>query len=291
MIPINRISIILCLLIFYVGNNKAHAQLWKYIGDTPEKEKAFEKELSKEASSVITRKSIAYGDTFSYDTRIYTINSFDGHPAKISLWEKPFNGHVFHIDIPGDHLVIGDFSGLAKVHHLSNDILEIVYSPRGGSDQGYDNVLLLGVDKGKFCVLMEILSVNEYEMPGEYGLYQLHLKLSGKTADNYQLALHIRDLVKSNKPKKSFDKSSYTLLKFDKTQHIFYNETKIMDTVAAMYDGIGNTKKYPMKGVYPRIKLGVYDYFFANRLWYAAGKDTTGRLILVPNTVNSKSKK
>jgi hypothetical protein len=289
----NRIVAILLVLIFYAGNHTAYAQLWRYLNDSPEAEKAADMALKKEAFSVITKRTIAYGDTFPYDVMTYAIRSFDGRPAKISLWEKPFHGHIFHIDLPGDKLIIPDFSGLAKVHHLSSDLLEIVYSPRGGSDQGYDNVLLLGVNKGKFCVVMEILSINEYEGLGEYGLYNLHLKLSGQSVNNYQLAIHIRDLLKSDKPKKSFDRSSNYILKFDKNLHIFYNEMRSMNAVVELYDTkTSKTKLRQIKGSYFVIKLGEYEYIFLNGGWCDIYKDhATGKYFFTPNSERPVHKK
>ncbi|WP_419701725.1 hypothetical protein [Mucilaginibacter sp. NFX135] len=289
----NRIAAVLLVLIFYAGNNTAYAQLWRYLNDSPGAEKAADMALKKEAFSVITKRIIAYGDTFSYDVMTYAIRSFDGRPAKISLWEKPFSDRIFHIDLPDDNLIIPDFYCLTRVRHLSNDILEIVYSPRGGSDQGFDNVLLLGVNKGKFSVVMEILSINEYDGPGEYGLYNLHLKLSGKNVNDYQLALHVRDLLKSDNPKKSFDRSGNYMLKFDKSLHIFYNEMRSMNAVVELYDTkTSKTKLRQIKGSYPVIKLGEYEYIFLNGLWYEVTKDhATGKYFFSPNSIRPGHKK
>ena len=287
----NRIVFALFLSILYFGSNTANAQLWRYLNDSPEAQRAAEMALNKEAISVITKPIVVYGDTLSYDIRTYSLQSFDGIPCEISLWERPFDRSVFHIDLPDDSLVINDFYSLSRVHHLSNNLLEIVYSPRGGSDQGFDHVLLLGVNKGKFCIVAEILSINEYAGPDEYGLYNLHLKLSGKSVDNYQLALHIRDLCKSTKPKKSFDRSSDFMLKFDKIKHIFYNETKLMDIVTQVYDVYeGKTKPLHIKGRYPAINLGEYKYLFIKGRWFSFYKrPETGVYYLTPNTVKAKS--
>lgn len=286
-----RTLFIVLTLALAVGNNLAHAQPWRYLNDSPAKQKTFERSLKKEASSIVTRQTIADGEKFPYDIMTYTILSFDDKPANISLWEKPFNGHIFHIDLPNDKLIIPDFSGLLKVHHLSNDILEIVYSPRGGSDQGYDNVLLLGVNKGKFCVLMDILCVNEYQAPGEYGLYKLDLKLSGKNVNNYRLNAQIRDLVKSTDREKRLDKNSSYTLKFDKIQHLVYNEIKTMDTkVEIAIVNTGNTRTAYLKGAYPMINVGKYQYLSVNGLWYAINKNIIpGKTFLSPATTRPGS--
>jgi hypothetical protein len=79
----NRTLIILSILFFYTGNNIAHAQLWRYLNDSPEKKKAADKELKKEASSVITKKTVAYGDTYTYDVMTYAIKTFDDSQQKL----------------------------------------------------------------------------------------------------------------------------------------------------------------------------------------------------------------
>ena len=287
----NRITIVLLVLTFYVGNNTAYAQLWRYLNNSPEAEKAADMALKKEAFSVITKRTVVDKDTFPYDVMTYAIRSFDGRTAKISLWEKPFSDRVFHIDLPGDNLIIPDFYCLVRVHHLSDDILEIVYSPRGGSNDGYDNVLLLGVNENKFRILMEIQCIQESEVPEWYYLYNLHLKLSGKSVNNYQLALHVRELRKDDKPKKSYDKSNNYTLKFDKNLHIFYSEVKPMDAVVEVYD-TNKTKPRQIKGDYPVIKLGEYEYVFWDGLWYEANKDhTTGKYFFSPNSIRPVHKK
>ena len=284
MVFLNRTLIILSILFFYGGNNIALAQLWRYLNNSPEKEKAADRELKKEAFSVITKKTIAYGDTFSYDIMTYSIKSFDNVVVKINLWEKPFDGHVFHIDLPGDKLTIPDFNGLVRIHHLSNDLLEIVYSRRGGSNDGYDNVLILGVSEGKFCTTTEIQSVHEFEVPKEYGLYNLHLKLQGANTDNYKMIVTVRDLLKSgNKDKKSYDKSSSFLLKFDRGQHIFYTDNQKLDAYIYQEDiEADKTKKHRVTGFYPMIDLGEYRYCFFNKAWYSVWKDiSTGEVSML----------
>jgi hypothetical protein len=277
---LNRAAAILLVFFVLAGNNVAHAQLWRYLNDSPEKEKAADMELKKEAFSVITKNTVVEGDTLTYDLITYAIKSFDGVTAKINLWKKPFSDHVFHIDLPDDKLIIRDFYSLLRVHHLSNDLLEIVYSPRGGSNQGYDNVLILGVNKGKFCIVAEIQSLDEFDYPDVYGLYNLHLKLQGANINNYRMIVKVRDLLKSdNKTQISHDRSSKFLLKFNKDQHIFYTANRQLN--AYTYKNDYKTKKDHVKGIYPMIELGEYRYCFFKKTWYSVWKDkTTGEVSL-----------
>lgn len=265
---LNRTLIILSILFFYTGSNVAHAQLWRYLNGSPEKRKAVDKELKKEASSVTTKKTLVDGDTVTYDVMTYAIRTFDGFTAKVSLWEKPFSDRVFHIELNGDSLAIRDFYSLERVHRLSDNLLEIVYSPRGGSDDGYNNILILGVNKDKFCIVAEIQSGHEFDD----GYYNLNLKLQGTRVDNYKMAIKARDLLKSeNKDRKSYDKRAHFLLKFDKYQYIFYTDRQKLN--AYIYQEDIKKAKHHVTGFYPMINLGQYQYCFFNKTWYSVWKN------------------
>ena len=271
MSTVNRTMIILLVLFFYGGGNLAYAQLWRYLNDCPEKEKATDKKLKKEAFSVVTKRTIAYGDTFCYDIMTHVIKSFDGQSVKIRLFEKPFSRHVVHLDLPDEKLVIPDFYALARVHHLSADLLEIVYSPRGGSDDGFDNVLILGVNKNRFCIVMEVQSIHEFDGPEQNGLYNLLLKLRSITINNYQMTLSVRDLVKSDDSTKNYDRKSIFHLKFNNDQHIFYTDNQRLD--AYTYEEDNKTKNHHITGLYRFIDLGQYRYCFFNKVWYSVWKE------------------
>jgi hypothetical protein len=175
---------------------------------------------------------------------------------------------VFHIELNGDSLAIRDFYSLERVHRLSDNLLEIVYSPRGGSDDGYNNVLILGVNKGKFCIVAEIQSGHEFDD----GYYSLNLKLQGSSIDNYQMAIKARDLLKSeNKDRKSYDRRAHFLLKFDKDQYIFYTDRQKLD--AYIYQEDIKKAKHHVTGFYPMINLGQYQYCFFNKTWYSVWKN------------------
>jgi hypothetical protein len=267
-------SIFILLILFFYNTNTVYAQLWRYLNDSPASEKAADRALKKEASSVTTKETVTEDGPFPYDIITYSIKAFDGSSAKISLWEKPFSDHTFHIELPGDTLIIPDFYSLAKVHHLSNNLLEIVYSPRGGSDDGFDNVLILGVNKNKVCIVMEIQSIHEFDNVNLYGLYNLHLKLLGTNTDDYRMQVNVRDLLKSDdKSKKSHDWSYHYALKYDKDKHIFYTGKQKIDAV--IYGDTAITQKHEQQhvsAVCPVIYLGGYKYCFYNNIWYEIGK-------------------
>lgn len=83
-----------------------------------------------------------------------------------------------------DSIEIEDISGLVKVHFLRPELLEVVYSPRGGSDQGFDYVMILGINKEHLWTVTEFLTTNEYATSGEYHLHDVRLKLQGHAPPN-----------------------------------------------------------------------------------------------------------
>lgn len=264
------------LIICSLSVREARAQLWRYLNNSPESEKAYENTIEKEACSIVIKNIVVDSTEFSYKIISYPVQSFDNVPNNISVVEKPFS-HKLNIISPNDSLVIYDFHSLAKVHILAKDLLEIVYSPRGGSDQGYDNVLILGLDKSKFCIVMEIQSINEFALADEYGLYNLRLKLIRQNIHNYQMSVNIRDLLRSNTNRlKSYDKRSHYILKFDEKRKIFYSDFKSINAMVDIWEPIANkTTQRQLTGNYPMIKLGILEYYYIDNAWYAGRKDVT----------------
>ena len=264
--------LLLFLLLGACTATNTKAQLWRYLNNDPENEKTAEMAIKGEASSIITRRVIAYGDTLSYEVMTYAIQTFDSVSEKVTIFEKPF-GHKLTIKCAHDRLTIGDFYCLTKVHFFRTDLLEIVYSPRGGSDQGYDNVLILGIDKGKFCIAMHAQSVNEYSIPDEYGLYELRLKPSGGTLPDFQLAVSIHEILKSGtKPSKNYDRRHGYVLKFDVKKRIFYNGVQHLNAIYKFDDNASGKDKL-LAGDYPVIDLGKDVYYFIGNLWYERSND------------------
>jgi hypothetical protein len=67
-------------------------------------------------------------------------------------------------------------------------------------------------------------------MLGEYGLYEVRLKLRGQTLHDCQLAVSIREKFKSSADRsKNYDRSRGYALKFDEKRKIFYNQVKHLD--------------------------------------------------------------
>ena len=234
----------------------ANAQLFRYLDRNSAPDIAQYKAIEQEACSIVTRYAIVYADTVPYKVMDYVIQAFDGSCDKITLFEQP-SSHTLYIGCPHDSLKIEDLYCLTKVHFFRPDLLEVVYSPRVGSDEGYDNVLILGINKGKLCILMHVRSVDEYYFSDDYKLYNLRLSLRGIERDQYHLGVSIHEILRSTtKVSKNYDRNSKYVLKFDERQKIFYNE---------------------VRHLHPMINLGEYQYYFVDHRWYMQGEKLPGK--------------
>ncbi len=255
--------------VFFCCKN-ANAQLWSYIGDTPAKEKAFDKYLKKEAYRVITHHT---SDEFKapYDEMIYRLQSLDSALYYVHIMQVPFATKTLTITTSTDSLKIEDCMGPARLHLLRKNLFEVVYSPRGGSDDGYDNILLLAIRNGKFIISMEIESMHDYDGPGFFGLNETHLFLTGEIPQKYQLTLKNHDLRRYDKKAKNFDHYHSCQLKYDYKLNLFYTSYEAINGWVWDYDD--DDHKTQVKGTFPVIKFGDIAYCFINDCWYSVGKD------------------
>lgn len=205
--------------------------VWRYLNYDPKAVEVFEKSLGKEACSVVTWNEIVYGEKRPYKIRTFCIRSFDSLPGKIAISERS-HGHNLLIEGPGDKIKIEDISGLVKLHFLRPELLEVVYSPRGGSDQGFEYVIILGIIKQRLWVVTEFLTINEASAPDGYSLHEVRLKLEGQTLHDCRLTANVRDLFKSDSSSvKSYDRKSATVLEFDEKRRIFYQKIGHLNAV------------------------------------------------------------
>ncbi len=261
---------IIIILILCTCSVRVRAQLYRYLNDNSKLDSASEGLLDKEACSMITRSEVVYSDTFSYPIRTYCIRALDGADNKVTIFERPFS-FTLHIECPNDSLKIADFNGLIKVHFLRSDLLEIVFIPRGGSDEGHEDVLILALNKGKFCVVMALETVDEYEMAYEYRLHSVRLNLHGQNLRNCQLKVNVQELFKSrDNPSRNFDRHNQYILKFDERQKVFYNQVRHLNGVFKIVDYSHPGKKL-VAGDYPVINLGKDKYCYIDNNWYLLG--------------------
>ena len=246
------------------------AQLFKYLDKYDPKEAlAFEKTLDKDACSVISRTEIYGGEKSKYTVRTYCVRSFDGTRSKIAISEI-HHGHVLSIAGPDSTMIIEDISGVTEIHLLRPELLEVLYSPRGGSDQGFEYAIILGIKNNHLCIAAEFLTINEYTIPDEYHLHQVRLKFLGQTLRDCQLTANVRNVLKADIHKsKNYDRKNLYVLRFDRTRKIFYSKVEHLnasDTSAA--------RPSLPTGDYPIIDLGPdAKYYYVDGAWYGLIKD------------------
>jgi hypothetical protein len=185
--------------------------------------------------------------------------------------QVPFENKTLTITISTDSLKIEDCNGPARLHLLRKDLFEIVYSPRGGSDDGYDNVLLLAIKNGKFCIAMQMETMHNYDGPGFFDLDETHLFLTGDTPKSYRLILKKHDKRRDDKKAKNYDHYLTRSLKYDDKLNIFYTANKTIS--GWLWDYNDDDHKTPIKGTFPVIKFGDSAYCYIKDNWYTIGRD------------------
>lgn len=264
-----RIAVISMLLSFCTINNNAHAQLWRYLNDSPAKEKAADLAVERDASSV--KEAIGGVDSFSYKIITYDLRSLEGKIYRVVTAQKPFT-KILNISCGTDSLNIYDLVGVDSVHFLTKNLLEILYSPRGGSDDGFQNTMILCINKNKLHIAMEIESDHQFDGPGLWGEYYLTAKLTGQTDKSYQFSIKTIDRYHSKThPSKNYNLHARFTVRFDARKKIFYNIYKNVDALINEWDDKnGKKSEKRITGYYPAIKLGSREYYYIGNIWYAA---------------------
>jgi hypothetical protein len=265
-----RFFFILILFLIY-GSEPVFSQLWRYGNYSKEKEDTYEKELSKDAISVVYKKASAWSVTSSYPVRTFQIEALGGEIGKITLYEKSFS-RKFNIDYKKEKFNIPDFWGLSEIHVLGKNLLQITYSVRGGSNEGYQNILILALVKGKFQVVMHVQSLNEYGYPEVNGLYTLDLKILGQNKTNYKAVLSTRkEYSNMDWSKNRLDYNKFFLV-FNKGENIFYNQIRSLKGKFKFYDdNLEKSIQQEINGEFPIIHLDESDYYYINKIWYKSG--------------------
>lgn len=261
------------------------AQLWSYINATPENEKAAELRLEREASSVKEVPIVVYGDSLSYTLITYDLQSFDGKLYRIATAQKPFTKRL-NISYGNDSLVFVDVMGMDGAHFLNKNFLEIIYSPRGGSDLGLQNTIILCIERGKLHVAMEIESGVQLDGPDMWHEYYVTAYLKGQNGNDYQLLFETNDRYNfGTHSKKNRNINAKYTVKFDAQKKIFYNTYRNVNAIVGDWEVPGyetkpKTKPEYIKGYYPAIVLGDEEYYYIKNNWYSARKWFDGKIHL-----------
>ena len=165
--------------------------------------------------------------------------------------------------------------GVDSVHFLTKNLLEVIYSPRGGSDDGYQNTMILYVDKGKIGIAFEIETDHQFDFPKGWGEYYATVKLTGDNRSNYKLLIKTNDrLFSKAKHAKNHNLNTKIVLNYEKGENIFYNGLKLVSDRFDVYDySEGKFKAKHFQGKYPLIKLDDREFYYIKGIWYRAGKN------------------
>jgi hypothetical protein len=267
-----RIIFLLFLFHFYSGG-EAFSQLWRYLDNFgPAREEAHDKALAKDAISVVTKYDTSTGDSDAYTVRTYQLEALDGGKCKVQLYYIPFSKE-FSIDYGKESLKIEEFMGLSQVHVLNKNLLQINYSVRGGSNQGYQHILILAIIKGKPQIVLNIQSVDEFGYGEMYGLYTVDLKHLMINKENQQIFLSTREEYSDIDWSKSYINYNRFYLVFSKAEYIFFNQFRTLKGKYKLGEFASDKfNEVELNGEFKIIHLDQADYYYINKRWYNRGR-------------------
>jgi hypothetical protein len=208
----------------------------------------------------------------------YTLSSFEGNKVNIKL--KYEGNGVLKINYLNDTLTINYFLAVDKIKVLNKIFLQIYFARLAGSNENFEDLLLLCVNHGKLVQALHINSQNLYDMrnfghfkgeESEYSLFNVKAKLIGKRTDYYKLAIHVHNEHFSDWHKKSnfkYNKQSY--LNFDLKADVFYSNYEFINGSFKFFNGVYDstgTKKI-IKQQVPVVKIDKDKYYYVKGNWY-----------------------
>lgn len=206
--------------------------------------------------------------------QLYSIESFDGTNAKISLNYTLFS-KTLKVSCLNDTLFLSDYTGTREVHVLNKRFLQIVYGVRGGSGLDLRSTLILSVSKGKINVAVLVTSYAGLVSADKNGLYWLKFNMAGNSSSTYKLTVNVHDQQTSKlHPEGSHNKNEQVTLSFDADRNIFYTSCKDINKSSTINEAkTGQSEKQQIKGMLPVIELGQNSYYYIKDKWYRSGYD------------------
>jgi len=161
--------------------------------------------------------------------RSYTLESFDGKPAKVRVCSKP-NCKTLRITTDKDTLYFDDWWATDTVFVLNKHFLQVRYAVRGGSNLGLADYLLLSVKDHKLIESIFISSFAEW-WASEHMTYEVQPTLLGGGPGSYRLALDIRSADSTSAGIWKFSRHDRDTLSFDPGLQIFYNRRSVVPAI------------------------------------------------------------
>jgi len=213
----------------------------------------------------------------------YTIESFDGKKENIKLYYESASG-ILTISCLGDTLVIDNYLAADSVKVLNKKFLQINYAKRGGSNEGFGNLLLLHIAQEKLCQTLHVNAYTNYDfrnvshMKGslnEYYLFKVKSTLTGNNNDTYKLKLNIHNEQRSDTNRKlNHNYNRIELLSFDKKREVFFSAYEHLNGYYMFHQSKdnGEEKKYKEMDV-PVVTIEKDHYYFIEGEWYTKEND------------------
>jgi len=213
-------------------------------------------------------KSTAEEDDAKRDTKIINILSIDGKSRQVKIIPDYAN-HVLKMICLKDIITIDDFWGVPpEITLLNKSFVEIKYAIRGGSNLGLGNTLILCVNNSHLFEAMHVLKYVNSESGDEKQRYNINLIVTGSSAGNYKLNVHVRDDLNSKRyPEINYIYNNESVLAFDAKQNVFYS---VKENLYNHFITTKNKTKQKVAGNFPMIILGKETYYFINGRWYNA---------------------
>lgn len=207
--------------------------------------------------------------------KTYTLESFDGHPTKVTLYDKPF-GKPFYVSIPTDRFAIADYWSEVNTKLINRHFLLITYAVRCGTNTGMHRTAIICINKGKLYQAAHLVSYYNEDTPEHYLISRLQLKLSGTGSNTYQLIISsCKDSAKAPIADRNLRYRSAGTMRFSPTDFCFYSSRKAIDKTVKVYNPkTGNMEQKHLPGPYPYASFNNSAYYLIDREWHEAGPNT-----------------
>lgn len=210
----------------------------------------------------------------------YTIESFEGAKAKISLSET-FRGRALAVICLQDTIFLNGYRRITKVRVLKGKFLQITYNVGGGTGLSVDNTAIFCVINQKMHVSVVIDSYSTWFSPDPNNLqltdikdtFSLHFKITGDNIRNYKLigTTHVAHRSKIN-PDSNYRQNKQFTLGFDSVLNIFYSERRKINQSFVFNDPITcQTHQQEVNETIPVIGTWRRDYYYIRGEWYKTG--------------------
>lgn len=209
-------------------------------------------------------------------TKTVTLESFDGHPTRVTLYHKPF-GNPFYVSTSTDRFVIDDYWSEVDTRLINRHFLQLTYAVRCGTNTGMRHTALICVSKGKLYQAAHLVSYYSSYDDDNDNLYQvdrLQLKLTGNGSNTYRLLLtHCAGKASAPDGKEKIPCRLAGTLRFDPVNCCFYSSRKAITKTFRAYNP-RSEKLAPKRlaGVYPCLRIDQREYYLVDREWYEAGR-------------------